>query len=536
MSRWREAEPQSQRPRAKHARSSGSRGVAGKANAPQGRNPFSGPQGPTKSSPAAALALLLSSALLLAAGCGEAPARNVLLIVSDTLRADALDCYGGPARTPHICDLAERGVRFERARSNGPWTLPSSVSLFTGQYASEHGHEARGDAATAFYYVAEEEELLAEQLKARGYTTRAYIENQLARSTNALQGFDVVELHELALHDPLGIGARFDLDVSVRRELRMLPVIVSLMQDPPVPFFTVQWIMDPHAIYSPPQRFFSRIRVDRSRLPRKLSWYSRLEASGDSARDTRDLSAAVESFSAYEHEMLRALYHREVESVDHRVGALLAALEAGGAADDTLVIFTADHGEGFGEHGRFLHAGKWLYDEFLRIPLIVAGPGVPGGRVSSLPVSLVDLVPTLREWLGLPASAHERGRSLAGLLRGDSAPDDGTDRAPYAVDRSVDGVYDALIVGRYKAIGRGDRTEIYDLEADPGERHDLASERPELATRLRARIDDRRADDDERRRDNVRLAPSDVLDEASRATLEQLRALGYVDAEARTER
>lgn len=474
---------------------------------------------------AAAIAMLTTSA------CTPPGPPNLLLIVSDTLRADALSCYGGRAQAPNICGLAERGVLFENAYSNGPWTLPSTVSIFTSHYASAHGRDPEDPAEKHFYFVPDEKELFAEQLRERGYRTRAFIGNRVAHRPNALQGFDVTILHETPEPDRHHAGERLGLDLSVRRDRRVLHILNALLDDDPTPFFFVQWMMDPHAIYSPPPRFASRVSVDRSKLTKPLVFYSRLEAQGDASRNTGNLNAYVGSFNDTEHEALRELYRREIESVDARVGTLLEGLRERNLLDRTTVIFTSDHGEGFGEHGKFLHAGRWLYQEFVRIPMIVAGPGIRAGVRVPGAVSQIDLVPTLRELFDEPASAsasaREQGVSFAATLRSGASLDDG--RYAYVVDRAAAGIHDALVAGRYKLMGFPDRFELYDLEADPGERRDLADAAPAIRRELTEKITRLRDENERRRVANLAFGSSETLERTSAETLEQLRALGYVE-------
>ena len=136
--------------------------------------------------------LLLAIALVACAG--EPPPENVLFLVSDALRADALSCYGGRARTPNLCALAEEGVLFERAYANAPWTLPSVVGMFTGTYPLQHRRTVQGRAGEPlpFYFLDESEQLVGEAFAERGFAVSAVIENAVARQPHALQGFEII--------------------------------------------------------------------------------------------------------------------------------------------------------------------------------------------------------------------------------------------------------------------------------------------------------------------------------------------------------
>jgi arylsulfatase A-like enzyme len=224
---------------------------------------------------------------------------------------------------------------------------------------------------------------------------------------------------------------------------------------------------------------------------------------------------------------LRELYRREVESVDERVGHLLRALELSGRTDQTFVVFTSDHGEGFGEHGRFLH-GNSFYDELVAVPLLIAGPGVAGPLRVPDAVSLVDVMPTLRELLDVECLRPDvRGQSLAPLLAGVR---DAAWRPSYLVNHSLRHRGDALVDGRHKLIaGPGRPLELYDLERDPAERHDLAARRPEVAARMAQQLRRLRRENEARRERKRALADDETLKQTSEETVEQLRALGYVE-------
>ena len=188
---------------------------------------------------------------------------------------------------------------------------------------------------------------------------------------------------------------------------------------------------------------------------------------------------------------LRARYEEEVQATDRGIGVLLAELDALGRAGDTLVVFTADHGEEFLAHGWLGHT-RTLYQELVRVPLIARGPGVPAGRVVREPVSLVSLAPTLLEWLGLEHRDRGfHGDSLAPLLRGE-APERSGAVAFTEVDfvgrqrRDKDAHKKAVTGERWKLI-RDDvtgRVELYDLEVDPDELDDVADARPEVVAEL----------------------------------------------------
>ena len=352
---------------------------------------------------------------------------NLLVIVSDTLRADVLGCYGGPAVTPNICELAERGVLFERAYSAASRTLPSSVAMFTGKHAPGYARVPQGEGSDPdphpYFYVPDDEHLLAERLRERGYDTRVDLENKVARQSNNLQGF--LPLPEVSAEARYAASKRLGVDNVDARYQRMLGVASYLLQPKRGPFFFLCWIRDPHASYKPPSHLLRQVRAPPgARLSGSVAHYSSLTAKALRARRDR--------LSPDEIELLRRLYVKEVESVDERVGILLSALDESDLRERTLVFFTSDHGEGFDEHGYILH-GDAFYDEMVRVPLIAAGPGLARGLRVREPVAHVDLVPTLAELLGVETPEGVDGASYAALLRGND-PEAEPKRAHYIAD------------------------------------------------------------------------------------------------------
>lgn len=477
------------------------------------------------------LLALLGLQLLL--GCVERPRPNLLIIVSDTLRADALACQGGAARTPNICALAERGVLFENAYSNASWTLPSSVAMFTGNHPSEYARRNRAEGGAGhsigkwFFYVDESERLCAEALVDAGYEAVGFLENAVPLASNALQGFDVLRLD--ALEAPAAeaedVAAGLGLDLADERQRRLLPALHYLLSAAERRFVLLQWIQDPHAVYDPPPQQRDQLDLDTSELPRPIDFYTRLGSREDPERGVKSLESYVARMSMYERVAVKSLYLAEVASVDHRVGLLLEALDRGGLRDDTLIVFTSDHGEGFGEHGLYLHANSF-FSELVHVPLIIAGPGVTSGKRATEPVSHVDLMPTLRELLGIECLRGDaRGRSFRSVLTSEGEP---APRGQYTVDARPE-AGDALIEGPHKLISRVSGEELlFDLENDPGESRDLSEQRKDIAEAMRGHLHEIRVENAERRKANLELGNDQLLKDASEATLEQLRAIGYV--------
>ena len=486
--------------------------------------------------------LFLAVLALLAAGCESAVERpNVLILVSDAFRADALSCAGGEARTPNLCSLAERGVLFENAFSNAPWTLPSSIALMSGRspgWFKRAAEISELEEGARFYRVPDGDVLLAEALAGHGYESRLDVENPVAKRGNAFQGFRPGAIEGEALNELVEALRAEGAPMRDRRYRRPLWLVdlfrrIGNGEAPDAtPFLALHWIDDPHAPYEPPPGLLPEAVPDG--LPHPVAWYAGLGHRHRPEKDQRKLRRVASELSDDEIAFLRHLYHLEIESVDERIGLVLDALDRAGLADSTIVVFTSDHGEAFGEHGDFLH-GVSLYGELVRVPLIFAGPGVEGGRRVEAPVSHLDVMPTLLGLLGLDGLAETpgpfAGESLAPVLRGSGTV---PRRAIYVAspDRTA---RDSVIHGRYRLLaerrgdGEGERTELYDHVADPGERRDLSAELPEVRDDLLRAL--ARFRDEEHRIWLARQEAGEagLSEEERTATERALRAVGYID-------
>jgi len=428
------------------------------------------------------------------------PARpNVLLITMDTTRADRCSVYGfEPDTTPALRELARSGVRFEHAYAASSTTLPTHASLFTGLYPLRHGVVNNGLALAPTFVT------ITERLTDAGYDTGATVGSFVLDARFGLaQGFDRYDddfdrERGSVKSDRWGafrIEEGFDrrADDTTTRAIRWLDERAA----PSRPFFLFVHYFDPHEPYDPPEPYRSRFA------------------------DGPNPSHA-------------ARYAAEIAFTDAQIGRLLAALEARGHARDTLVIVTADHGEGLGQHGYAFH-GAHVHDEAVRIPLLVRWPGGPAGRTVAEPVEMVDVAPTILELTGVGAASEDAplpGRSLAGLLRGDDVQLDPEHpvflfRRQYrrperkgmyrAVGRQL-----AVRVGRWKYIhGPAEqRFELFDLESDPGELTNLYRQRPEQAHALAARLA-------AWQRANAR--PARAPERVPADARQRLEALGYVE-------
>jgi len=459
---------------------------------------------------------------------------NILLIVSDALRADILGCYGGLAQTPHLDSLAAAGVLFENAYSTAPATMASSVSMFTGNYSSAYTLlESEGSGSMDFLsYVGDAELLLGEALLEAGYDVRRDIENRLAINTNALQGFEplrhypdltAAEIEHVEQTVGLVVSEKYKRNRTLTEYARLyglLHYLLTLSGD--TPFFLVKWIFDPHDPYDPVPEFRDRIEFDTSQLPRDPEYYHRLDPPN------------MKRLTPAENEYIQALYRAEVESVDDRVGYILAALRAGGLESQTVVVFTSDHGDMFGAHGHYGHGGAY-WDPLLHIPLIYAGPGIDSDARVSPFVSHLDLSPTLEQLARIDFPDAYLGQSYLPLLEGGSVADRVLyfDRISNLLNRK-NMSQDAMLADHFKLVVAGSprnpRFKLYDLAEDPGELAELGNSRSELLERLFAELQRIRAENQTRLVKNTDAIADDVdLESVSEETRKQLRALGYVD-------
>ena len=380
------------------------------------------------------------------------PARqpSVILVSLDTLRADLVGVYGrASARTPALDQLAASGMMYERAYAPSTWTVPSHASLFYGAYLPETPGVLR---ASGVVLTGAElpDRPIAEILGAAGYQTAAFTGGGFLAASpwDFSRGFDSYYAYaEPTVGDAPCDERRFDGPEVFRRAIRWLE------RNHGNPFFLFVHTYDVH-----------------DRCP-----FLEPDAAGPGA----ELMYPTAVLARADRQKLLDHYERLIEAVDRRLAGLLAALDALGLRDDTLVIVTSDHGEGLAEHGISGHACNLKpYEELARVPLLVRLPGrtTAGERVTA-PASLTDVVPSVLELLGLPPEPRTRGAGLPGL-------------GPAAASAPSEPVYthcgNALAVWRdgHKLITSRDRRhadEVYDLSRDPGEQTNLGTGDPQGA-------------------------------------------------------
>ena len=424
--------------------------------------------------------LALAAVLLSAASCGPAPetAPNVVLIVIDTLRADHLSFYGYEKNTtPFLSQLAEAGVVFEHVRSTSSWTAPGTASIVTSLYPVQHGvHQGlmavrmlqQADQSITVNRIPDAAVTVGEAFREAGYSTWGLSDNlNIGFEEGFNEGFDQFRTSNDA-------GA-----ATVNARLRKW--VPEMMEAEP--YFLYLHYMDPHRPYQ-----------------KRAPWYEPREGE------------LLDSISAYD---------SEISYVDSKIAELFELLKWD---ENTLVVVTSDHGEEFQEHGGWDH-GRTLYEEVLNVPLFVhssAGP-FEAGRISE-PVSVLDILPTLRDFVGLPTSSVEQGVSLLPAARGEvPLPAERTffsdlRSPPWFGSRTIKAVVRA---NEKYILTLPDTEELYDLSDDPGERSSRLAEHRPLADELRGELDD--FEDG-----CIRFASESADVELDEEAIEKLKALGYV--------
>jgi arylsulfatase A-like enzyme len=397
---------------------------------------------------------------------------NVLVVVVDTLRADAVGTCGRTgSTTPALDALAARGLCFAQAVSQSAWTLPSVASLLTGLPPRMHGalgqdERDQSQEQARWGVLGDGPVTWAEVAAHAGVTTVGVSSNPLvSRGTNVAQGFETfVELP----WDPDGHDWPAATDVNAA-------FLDWLRANRTHRFAGYLHYMEPHDPYTPPDPPAPPPGV-RPAVAR--GWIH------DIAKQVNWEHAPPLSPAEVAH--LRDRYDGEVRAWDRALGALLAGLESLGVADRTIVIVTADHGEEFQEHGRLKH-GSHLYEELVHVPLVLAGPGIPAGTRTDL-VQGIDLFPTVAGILGATVPAGLAGHTLLSAAGEravviETAAGIGPDGKP--IDLT------SVRTSRWKLIETPAlaRVELYDLADDPHEtrdRSDVASVRAVLSDRLAA--------------------------------------------------
>ncbi len=417
--------------------------------------------------------------------------RNLIFILSDEHNRKVLGCSGHPAvRTPHLDRLAARGTHFTDAYCNSPLCVPSRASLATGRYVHEIGawdnaHPYDGTIGS-----------WGHKLRQHGHRVTA-IGKLHFRSADDDNGFDE---EILTMHVPGGVGDPIGL---VRHNAPPIGVTLEMAKsvgrgdssyqryDDTITDAAVQWIQQrAHTYRDKPWVLFVSLVAPHFPLIARPEWYDMYpeesvpwpEQYAQAERPDHPFIQAMREVYVYdksfdERRVRQAIaaYFGLVSFLDHNVGRILASLEATGLAADTRVIYASDHGDNLGARG--LWGKSTMYEDAAGVPLILAGPEVPSGFVCRQPVSLVDAFPTILQGAGVPRSIDDGnlpGTSWFEVARG-AQP-----RQPafseYHATGSTTGAF-MIRHGPFKYVHYvGLPPQLFDLDADPWERRDLARE------------------------------------------------------------
>lgn len=432
---------------------------------------------------------------------------NIVVVLVDQMRRDALSCAGDPnLRTPHIDALAARGIRFTAANSTFPACVPFRFSMLTGQYAHSRNVPALG------YRLSPAERTLGEAVKAQGYAT-AYIGKWHLYSAYGVSGG--LSLSQAA-RTPVPASHRRGFDYWRGFELRndfydswlfsddnpeperleghqtdalFAKAFRYIERDRPQgsPFFLMLSVEAPHPPFMATPQHLARVRGRGAWQGRPNTDVAGIEFFPPEWFDPTGPAGAIEPCDpasvkrVFEANM--QAYAAMIEQIDDNVGLLDACLSGAGLRDDTVVVFLSDHGELAGSHGQLGKAQPW--EESVGVPLIAAGPGIAQGRLSGLSVGTEDLFPT---FLGLAngEDATLPGENLAPLMRGGTEPKrDGVLLEFVTETRAGRGYYDETWRGirtrRHKYTVLGDRSgarpwQLFDLETDPYEMSNIVNE------------------------------------------------------------
>ena len=450
---------------------------------------------------------------------------NFIFLTIDTLRADRLGCYGFPRPlTPNLDRLVANGVRFNQAITGGTWTQAAFPVLMTSTYASMYGG--------CLGVLSPERPSPVTALAEGGYATAAFTSNpHLSKQFGYDRGFDtfvdlVPETADPRLRSITGGQAllRNPLTHRIAGRLgrKLVPAAVYVpaaevtnqlcywLERTDEPFFAWAHYMDVHWPYHMEDALVKP--QDVARAWQDLAHYHAANWEG----------AAI---TPAHRERYIGLYEQALHYLDGEIGRLLAHLENAGRLADTVIIVVADHGEEFLEHGRWGHWENNLYDEIIKVPLLIYLPGQHGPQTIERQVHTLDLMPTVLDLAGCPTLPEMEGNSLKPLLEGE-------DKA-YSAEEAICEMWRdqwhriAVRTETHKYIWdsrRPDSPELFDLVNDPAERHNAAGSCPEIVSRLHTLVKIHLE-----RVNSSKPAAEIPEPEMDEAVLHRLRGLGYIE-------
>jgi arylsulfatase A-like enzyme len=452
---------------------------------------------------------------------------NVILLTIDTLRADMIGSYGRrPDVTPNIDRLAATGIRFEQAITGGSWTQAAFPVLLTSSHAAMYGG--------CLGRLAPERPSPIAVLNQHGYSSAGFSTNpHLSRATGYDRGFShFAELvpaetdprlrrvrgGQRLLRNPLVHALLAPIGYRLRPARLYSPAaeltdrVCNWLDQVEGPFFLWAHYMDTHWPYHLEETL---------KYPREIAqaWQD-LELMYRRSNDKHD-----KPISAQLRDRFIRLYEQSLHYLDGQIGRLLSHLAQRGHDANTIVILVADHGEEFLDHGRWGHWESNLYDEILRVPLIIRGPSAPAGLVIKKQVCTIDLMPTILDLCGVPSPSGLMGVSFVPVWK---QPADDYAGGPALSEMRRDPWHRVAIrTESFKYIWDSKRPrqpDLYDLRADPAEKHNVSENHPQEVNQFQALVDahlQRVADTEP----GAPVAQAEMDEEVTR----RLRDLGYVD-------
>lgn len=429
---------------------------------------------------------------------------NVILISVDTLRADHLGCYGYErSTTPNIDQFAKDGILFVNAIAQSSWTLPSHLSLFTSLYPSSHGVISKEEKLNEKHIT------LAEVLQGIGYETVAFTDGGYVKEKFGYQGFDHFESNRTGKEE-------YGIEVVYTKAVNWLKGNHSK------PFFLFLHTYQPHSPYDP--------------LP-PFDIYSDKNYNGIvdvSAGQKSDYYEGIKSeMTREDYQYVIDKYDGEILYTDHFIGKLFEELRRLGLYDKSVIILTSDHGENFMDHtdSELGFIGHYeLYDEIVKVPLIIKAPELPTGKVINAQAESIDIMPTVLDLLEINIHHKVDGGSLMGLIEHGSYDDVfAFSERSLSPNREFD-EYKMIRSNDWKLLLRlrnspdPSEMELYNLKVDPKEQNNLFTEEAEVGKLLLANLQSWM--DTQKEKSKKSSADKIQLDKES---IEELKALGYIN-------
>ena len=422
---------------------------------------------------------------------------NVILILVDAMRADHLSAYGySRTTTPSLTRFASRGAVFENTISQAAWTVPSVASLFTGVDPQAH------QMLTFKAKLSSAHTTIAETFKAGGYSTTGLLKSIVVEAERGYsQGFDSYTVINPKQNQADGDSGRELTDAAIS--------FLETQKAATKPFFLYMHYMDTHSPYKAPEPYYSKYRSPSYTGP----------VSGAHKQIEETYEKGGQTPTAADIQQMIDLYDADVEYWDSQFGRLMANLVGSGLDPNTIVIVTADHGEAFFEHPKNVFHGH-VYQENIRIPFVIKGPGVKVARLKHWAQS-IDIAPTLAALTGLPLGKYWQGRNQAPVLLGTGAAPILPVYSEYADWRTVIDANSQKVM-----LGGPGAPMLYNLPTDGKEQTNLASGASAEVERLRGVADPRI----QAARTLAGNFPADDTATMTRETCLQLLALGYTES------